>query len=101
MSENRKHPRKILSLAVGYQLGDGPRIEASCHDVSLGGMFIDTPSPGPYGAAVRVFVQLPELKGETVIDAIVRWSKPSGMGVQFGSMGARETHGLTTLLSGA
>ncbi len=40
------------------------------------------------------------MKQEAEIEAIVRWCKPTGMGVQFGVMGARETHALTTLLSG-
>jgi type IV pilus assembly protein PilZ len=48
---------------------------------------------------VRVFLRLPSLRGEANIEAVVRWSKPGGMGVQFGRMGARETHGLTELMS--
>ncbi|APR82246.1 Hypothetical protein A7982_07595 [Minicystis rosea] len=63
-------------------------------------MFIETSASPPYGSKVRVFIQLPGLRTETTIDAIVRWSKPDGMGVQFGVMGARETHGLTLLLTG-
>jgi type IV pilus assembly protein PilZ len=39
------------------------------------------------------------LREEAVVDAVVRWSKPDGMGVQFGVMGARETHALTQMLS--
>jgi hypothetical protein len=97
--ENRQHPRKVVQTEVAFQVGDGPRIEARCHDVSIGGMFIETDRPAAYGAKLRVFVRLPGLKQETVIDSTVRWSKPGGMGVQFGVMGARETHALTQLIA--
>ena len=100
MSESRQHPRKVIANEVAFQIGGGPRIEARCRDVSLGGMFIETASPLPYGTPLRVFASLPDMPGEAVIEAIVRWAKPDGMGVQFGSMGARETHGLTVLLGG-
>jgi hypothetical protein len=98
--ENRQYPRTIIETEVAFQVGDGPRMEARCRDVSLGGMFIETVTPLPYGAALRVYLRLPGLRTEAPVDAVVRWSKPSGMGVQFGVMGARETHALTLLLTG-
>lgn len=99
MPENRQHPRKPLHPPVAFQVGEGPRVNALCRDISLGGMFIETNQAAPYGAKVRVFVQLPGLKQETAVDSIVRWSTREGMGVQFGVMGARETHALTDLLA--
>lgn len=61
----------------------------------MGGMFIETADPAAFGAAVRLFVTWPGLRGETEIRATVRWTKRGeGMGVQFGVMGARETHAL-------
>jgi type IV pilus assembly protein PilZ len=101
LTDSRQHPRKSIETEVAFQVGDGPRIEARCRDVSLGGMFIETATPLPYGSRLRVYVRLPGLRDEAAIDAVVRWSKPIGMGVQFGMMGARETHGLTRLLAGA
>jgi hypothetical protein len=98
VSENRQHARQIVETEVAFQVGDGPRIEARCRDVSLGGMFIETAAPLAYGSALRIFVRLPGLRGEASIEAVVRWTKPAGMGVQFGRMGARETHALTLLL---
>jgi len=100
LSDKRQHPRKNIESVVSFQVGGGDRTEARCRDVSLGGMFIETSSPPPYGTLVRVFMRLPGLRGEVTIEAIVRWSKPDGVGVQFGVMGARETHGLTELLAG-
>ena len=98
MSEKREYPRRSIESDVAFQVGDGPRTEARCRDVSLGGAYVETAAPLPYGAAVRVHLRLPGM-GEVVIESIVRWSKPDGMGVQFGRMGARETHALTLLLS--
>jgi type IV pilus assembly protein PilZ len=40
LPENRQHPRKIIVAAVTFQVGGGPRTEARCRDLSLGGMFI-------------------------------------------------------------
>ena len=100
MPEHRQYPRKNLTSPVAFQIGEGPRVEAECHDVSLGGMYIETSEPQAYGTALTVILQLPGMKEETRIQVIVRWWKPTGMGVQFGVMGARETHALTTMLSG-
>jgi type IV pilus assembly protein PilZ len=96
----RQHPRKSIEAEVGFEVSGGRRVEARCRDLSLGGMFIETPAPLPYGTPVRVHLRLPDLGGEAAIEAIVRWAKPDGMGVQFGAMGARETHGLALLLGG-
>jgi type IV pilus assembly protein PilZ len=98
--EYRQYPRKNLTSSVAFQIGEGPRVEGECHDMSLGGMYIVTSEPQAYGTALRVFLRLPGMKQEARIEAIVRWWKPTGMGVQFGVMGARETHALTTMLSG-
>lgn len=98
MADNRQFPRKVIETDVAFQSGDGPRVEARCRDVSLGGMFIETSSPLPYGATVKLFMRLPGLRAEAQIEGTVRWSKPGGMGVQFGRMGARETHALTQLI---
>ena len=98
MPENRQHPRKFIEAEMAFQVGDGPIVEARCRDLSLGGMFVETPTPLPYGAKVRLYLPLPGLAQDAIVDAVVRWSKPGGMGVQFGVMGARETHALTVLL---
>ena len=99
MTENRRHPRTRIASPVVFQVGEGPRIDAVFTDVSLGGMYIETATPLPYGTAVRVSVRLPGMKQETRIEAIVRWAEPTGMGVQFGVMGARETYALTALIT--
>ncbi|WP_438023188.1 PilZ domain-containing protein [Sorangium sp. So ce233] len=98
MQDHRKHPRKPVELSIAFRMGDGPRIDGRCRDISLGGMFIETTSPAPFGASVEVLLSLSGLKQPAVIPSIVRWTTPEGMGVQFGVMGARETYALTQLL---
>ncbi|MEZ4294526.1 MAG: PilZ domain-containing protein [Polyangiaceae bacterium] len=101
MQENRQHPRRSIELPAAFQFEGGDRVPASLRDVSLGGVFLETEAPAPYGARIVIHVKLPGLKDESTIQATVRWvKKGSGMGVQFGVMGARETHALLSLLSG-
>lgn len=99
MRDHRQHPRKSVQSVVAFQLDGGPRVEANCRDISLGGMFIETSLAAPFGAPVTLYILLPGMRQEIPIRATVRWTKPEGMGVQFGVMGARETHALTQLLS--
>ena len=98
--DKRQYPRTVVEADIAFQVAGGSRVDARCRDVSLGGMFIDTTARLPYGTTVRVFLRLPGLRDEIAVESIVRWSKPGGMGVQFGVMGARETHALTQLLMG-
>ncbi|MFO0548427.1 MAG: PilZ domain-containing protein [Polyangiaceae bacterium] len=98
MQEKRKHPRKALALDVTFTTSSGASASAICRDVSLGGAFIVTDSPAAFGAVVRLSLTLPDIDHPVEIEATVRWTTPAGMGVQFGLMGARETHGLVELL---
>ena len=102
MSEHRQHPRKSIQIPVALLQRDGTLVEAQSRDVALGGMFIVTDAPAPYGAAVTVYCELPGLGQDAEIQATVRWvQRGLGMGVQFGVMGARETHALIELLQRA
>ncbi len=97
MQEKRKHARTPVDLAVSFDVSGGPAASGRCVDLSLGGAFITTSAPAAFGATVRL--SLAVSTDETiVIDATVRWQKSDGMGVQFGLMGARETHALVNLL---
>ncbi len=98
MPESRQHPRKVIHPPVAFQTAGGARIDALCHDISLGGMFIETATPATFGSEVTVFLTLRGMKQEAVVKGVVRWTKPTGMGVQFAMMGARETHALTEML---
>jgi len=101
VSDKRRHPRKSVRMPVGFQVGDAPRVVAESRDMSLGGMFVETDEPAPFGAVITMFLPLPGLKQEAAVKSTVRWTEPDGMGVQFGLMGARETHAMTQILRGA
>ncbi len=70
-------------------------------DISVGGMFIQTDVPVPFGAEVVVYLTLPSDPKELRLPAVVRWKRPDGMGVQFGLLGARETHAITEIVKKA
>ncbi len=61
-------------------------------------MYVQTPQPLPFGMDLVVHVTLPGMKIPLAMPAVVRWTRPGeGMGIQFGLIGARETHAITEL----
>lgn len=99
MEEKRKHPRQSVHPGVAFVAPNGEKIEAVCRDISLGGAFLETPNPAPFGAQITIYLRLSGIDHEVEVKSTVRWTKPGGMGVQFGLMGARETHALVTMLA--
>ncbi len=80
------------------ELPDAPPLEGSASDISLGGMFVRADTAPPFGTNVTIVTRLPGLDGEARLPGVVRWNKPGGFGVQFGLLGARETHAITDLM---
>jgi PilZ domain len=94
--ELRRHNRAPLGVLVEFVAkGTTERIKGSCKDISIGGMFIETTSPLPFKAELTVHVTLPGQKAPFALPGVVRWTRADGMGVQFGLIGARETHAIT------
>lgn len=91
-------------MTTGWSLPDAAREAARCRDMSLGGCFLEVATAPPFGTAIIVYVELPDLvdaEGRQLVTAVgstVRWTTTEGMGVQFGPMGARETAALLRLL---
>lgn len=81
--------------------GSDERFSGVCADLSLGGMFIETETPQPFGGEVVVHMEVPGDPKPYVLPARVRWVRGGGMGVQFGLLGARETHMITKFAPGA
>jgi type IV pilus assembly protein PilZ len=95
MTELRRFSRKPLGQAVDFStkaLEFALRMDGVGKDISLGGMFILTDFPTRIGEEVVVYLTLPGEKTEIALPAIVRWTRDDGMGVQFGTLGARDTH---------
>ena len=98
MLELRRHSRAAVDVPVEF-VGKGgtERSAGRARDISLGGMFIETDAPLPFSAEVIVHLTLPSQKAPFALPGVVRWNRNGGMGVQFGLIGARETHAITEL----
>jgi type IV pilus assembly protein PilZ len=97
--ELRRYNRAPLDCAVEFvPKGGTQHIQGRAKDISLGGMFVETDAPLGFGVDLVVHVTLPGQKSAFALPAVVRWSRTGeGMGVQFGLLGARETHAITEL----
>jgi type IV pilus assembly protein PilZ len=71
--------------------------EGIARDIAVGGMFIETSTPARFGAEVIIHVELPGQDGAVSLPGVVRWLHDGGMGVQFGLLGAVETHTITEI----
>ncbi len=87
-----------MSLDVSVEVkvkGSAERLRGVSRDISLGGMQIMLQGPVAFGNEVEVHLTLPRQKVECVLPAVVRWVRGDVLGVQFGLLGARETHAIT------
>jgi Tfp pilus assembly protein PilZ len=96
--ELRRFERTPIDVGLEFSgKGSVQRWSGRARDISLGGMYVETSSPLPFSTEILVHVTLPGQRAPLSIPGVVRWAKPGGMGVQFGLLGARETHAITTL----
>ena len=98
MSDKRVHPRVPISVEVMCEVKGGVAVQGRSRDISIGGMFIESEAPVTFGMEVIVHIRLPNTKAESLLPGTVRWLNPGGFGVQFGLLGARETHAISELL---
>ena len=84
-------------MAVSCEQKQGAVIAGLGRDISLGGMFIEASEVPPFGTDLTIVGRLPGMDRDSRLPAVVRWTKPGGFGVQFGLLGARETHAITRL----
>ena len=85
-----------LALEFTTKASDA-RVAGHATDLSLGGMFVKTAQPQPFGAEVVVHAKLAKSKTAFALSAVVRWTCEDGMGLQFGPLGAHETHAIMEL----
>lgn len=98
MIEKRRYARAPLDRPASFSIkGEGGTREGIGRDIAVGGMFIETPAPAKFGADVIVHVELPGSDGPVSLPGVVRWVRDGGMGVQFGLLGAVETHIITEI----
>jgi type IV pilus assembly protein PilZ len=100
VEEQRQHRRVPLNVEVTCIAPNDVSFKVVARDISLGGMFLDTPETGenvPFGTQLVVRAVLPGHPQELALPCTVRWSRADGFGVQFGLLGARATHVITKL----
>jgi type IV pilus assembly protein PilZ len=102
--EKRRYTRAPIDLPVVFSVkGSGGSGDGIGKDISLGGIFIETETPAAFGAELTVRVRLrtaTDADRDFDLPGVVRWVRSGGMGVQFGLLGALETHAITELGKG-
>ena len=98
MIEKRRHARAAVDSPATFSVkGQTGTSSGLAKDVSVGGMFVETATPAAFGAEVIVHVTLPGADGAMSLPGVVRWVRDGGMGLQFGLLGAVETHVITEI----
>ncbi len=98
LNDNRAHARTPINVMVTCEAAGGASFEALARDISVGGMYLEGADVPPFGTQLTIVAMLPGAKKLVRLPAIVRWAKPGGFGVQFGLMGAMETHVISELM---
>ena len=96
--DKRSHARVALEIPVSCERLAGLPISGTAKDLGLGGIFIECDEQLPFGTAVLIIARMPHTKTDLRLPGIVRWTKPSGFGVQFALLGARETNAILTAM---
>ena len=102
MTDKRSHNRVALAVPATFRLTPESGIGGQLKDISVGGAFLelgdDVESPA-FGTTGTLVVELPGNKAPLELPGTVRWNKAGGIGLQFGLLGAKETHALSKLKS--
>ena len=105
MIEKRRYARAPIDLPVLFAVkGKDGSASGIGKDISIGGIFIETDAPAPFGSEIIVRVRLRTPSNDQRdfdLPGVVRWVRAGGMGVQFGLIGAVETHAITELTKAA
>ena len=98
MEDKRLHPRVPLDVVLTCEGKTVPTFQARAKDISIGGMFLESTEQPPFGTELTMVGRLPGAKKDSRLPAVVRWNKSHGFGVQFGLLGALETHLISELM---
>jgi type IV pilus assembly protein PilZ len=72
-------------------------LAAKSRNISIGGMLIESDAALAFGTKITVRIHLPAMKEPSELPATVRWVRDGSIGVQFGSLRAKETWALNQL----
>lgn len=99
MTGRRVHERFECDLPVTL-LHEEEEFGAVATNISLGGVYLVTEARMPYGSLVSVRFRVPAMKKDATAAGTIRWVKPDGVGVQFGSLRALEVWALNQYFKG-
>ena len=77
---------------------EGAKLSGEAKDISLGGVYVACEEAPAFGTELTIIGKLPGMNSESRLPGVVRWSGADGFGVQFGLLGARETHAIVKLM---
>jgi hypothetical protein len=97
VQEKRRHERVPVRIPIRCEVSGGETFDAVVVDLSVGGFYVESTIAPPFGSNVTLTGDFPGSPG-VKLPAVVRWGKPGGFGVQFGLLGARETHLLASMV---
>jgi len=98
LEDKRLHPRVPIDIVLTCEGPNVQSFQARGKDISVGGMFLESSQQPPYGSELTMVGRLPGAKKDVRLPAVVRWNKNHGFGVQFGLLGALETHLISELM---
>lgn len=102
MRDKRQHQRAQFTVPATL-VWEGGDLLAESVDISLGGTSIGVSGAAELpelGASVHLALELPTL-GPVKLPAFVRWVRGEAVGLQFGLIGARETHVIGRIVRGS
>lgn len=91
-------PRVPVRLSTTFEHA-GTEATGAIVNIGLGGAFIAAEPAPAYAERVVLVVRFPGYPAPLRLSGTVRWSDPSGFGVQFEALGAREAHTISRLLA--
>jgi len=100
LDDKRLHTRVPLDVGFTCEIEGAPGFDVHAKDISVGGMYLESSATPAFGTEVTMVGRLPGTKKDVRLPAVVRWTKPGGFGVQFGLLGALETHVISELMKG-
>jgi type IV pilus assembly protein PilZ len=95
--EKRQHPRTPVNKPCTVEQAGAATVSAVLRDVSVGGAFVAMSAALPFGTEIALVLAVEGQASPLRLPGVVRWAQHDGFGVQFGLLGARETHTLTQL----
>ncbi len=96
----RRVARVRTHLGVVLACADARKVPARAVDLSMGGAFVECPTPPTYGERLTLLVRVDG--GDWVLlPAMVRWVTSRGCGIEFAGLDSEKRRALSLLISSA